>query len=60
MKVALHTKVRADRIEEYDAAHREVPKELAAAIRAAGGVNGRSGAAERTCSTYWRSRTTRR
>lgn len=35
MKVALHTKVRADRIEEYDAAHREVPKELAAAIRAA-------------------------
>ncbi|MCB8901269.1 MULTISPECIES: L-rhamnose mutarotase [unclassified Streptomyces] len=36
MKVALHTKVRADRIEEYDAAHRQVPEELAAAIRAAG------------------------
>ncbi|EDY58021.1 MULTISPECIES: L-rhamnose mutarotase [Streptomyces] len=36
MKVALHTKVRADRIEEYEAAHREVPEELTAAIRAAG------------------------
>ncbi|MBT2451550.1 L-rhamnose mutarotase [Streptomyces sp. ISL-43] len=36
MKVALHTKVRADRVEEYDAAHRQVPEELTAAIRAAG------------------------
>ncbi|NEB77052.1 L-rhamnose mutarotase [Streptomyces sp. SID14478] len=36
MRVALHTKVRADRIEEYEAAHREVPAELVAAIRAAG------------------------
>ncbi|MFE9571227.1 L-rhamnose mutarotase [Streptomyces sp. NPDC006692] len=36
MKVALHTKVRADRIEEYEAAHREVPEELTTAIRAAG------------------------
>ncbi|MBT2469292.1 L-rhamnose mutarotase [Streptomyces sp. ISL-66] len=36
MKVALHTKVRADRTEEYDAAHRQVPEELTAAIRAAG------------------------
>lgn len=36
MRVALHTTVRADRIDEYEAAHREVPKELAAAIRAAG------------------------
>ena len=36
MRVALHTKVRADRIEEYEAAHREVPEELTAAIRAAG------------------------
>ena len=36
MRVALHTKVRADRIEEYEAAHREVPAELTAAIRAAG------------------------
>jgi L-rhamnose mutarotase len=36
MKVALHTRVRADRIEEYEAAHREVPPELLAAIRAAG------------------------
>ena len=36
MKVALHTKVRADRIEEYETAHREVPEELTAAIRAAG------------------------
>ncbi|MFG2456216.1 L-rhamnose mutarotase [Streptomyces sp. NPDC048523] len=36
MRVALHTKVRADRVEEYEAAHREVPEELTAAIRAAG------------------------
>ncbi|KOV86911.1 hypothetical protein ADL01_05600 [Streptomyces sp. NRRL WC-3618] len=36
MKVALHTQVRADRIEEYETAHREVPEELTAAIRAAG------------------------
>ncbi|WP_371500474.1 L-rhamnose mutarotase [Kitasatospora sp. NBC_00374] len=36
MRVALHTRVRPDRIEEYEAAHREVPAELTAAIRAAG------------------------
>ncbi|MCL8017144.1 L-rhamnose mutarotase [Streptomyces sp. AS02] len=36
MKVALHTRVRADRVEEYEAAHREVPEELTAAICAAG------------------------
>ncbi|MCC9704909.1 MULTISPECIES: L-rhamnose mutarotase [unclassified Streptomyces] len=36
MRVALHTKVRADRVEEYEAAHREVPGELTTAIRAAG------------------------
>jgi L-rhamnose mutarotase len=36
MRVALHTRVRADRIEEYERAHTEVPAELAAAIRAAG------------------------
>ncbi|MFM9369868.1 L-rhamnose mutarotase [Streptomyces sp. Da 82-17] len=36
MRVALHTKVRADRVAEYDAAHREVPPELVRAIRAAG------------------------
>ncbi|MEV4864647.1 L-rhamnose mutarotase [Streptomyces ossamyceticus] len=36
MRVALHTKVRTDRIEEYEAAHREVPEELTQAIRAAG------------------------
>lgn len=36
MRVALHTKVRADRIDAYEAAHREVPEELTAAIRAAG------------------------
>ncbi|MGW2229686.1 L-rhamnose mutarotase [Streptomyces formicae] len=39
MRVALHTKVRADLIEEYDAAHREVPAALAAAIRAAGATS---------------------
>ncbi|CBG75382.1 MULTISPECIES: L-rhamnose mutarotase [Streptomyces] len=36
MRVALHTKVRADRVEEYEAAHREVPEELTTAIRVAG------------------------
>jgi L-rhamnose mutarotase len=36
MKVALHTQVRADRIDAYEQAHREVPAELTAAIRAAG------------------------
>ena len=36
MRVALHTKVRSDRIDEYEAAHREVPVELTDAIRAAG------------------------
>ncbi|WP_060892343.1 L-rhamnose mutarotase [Streptomyces europaeiscabiei] len=36
MRIALHTRVRADRVEEYDAAHHEVPEELTTAIRAAG------------------------
>ena len=36
MRVALHTRVRADRIEAYEQAHREVPPELTSAIRAAG------------------------
>ena len=36
MRIALHTTVRPDRIEEYEAAHREVPEELTDAIRAAG------------------------
>jgi L-rhamnose mutarotase len=36
MRVALHTRVRHDRIEDYEQAHREVPAELTAAIRAAG------------------------
>jgi L-rhamnose mutarotase len=36
MRIALHTRVRADRIEEYEQAHAVVPAELADAIRAAG------------------------
>jgi L-rhamnose mutarotase len=36
MRVALHTRVRADRIGAYEQAHREVPPELTTAIRAAG------------------------
>ncbi|MEY9947421.1 L-rhamnose mutarotase [Kitasatospora sp. GAS1066B] len=36
MRIALHTRVRADRIAEYEDAHRAVPEELTAAIRAAG------------------------
>ncbi|MFF4486003.1 L-rhamnose mutarotase [Streptomyces sp. NPDC001544] len=39
MRVALHTKVRADRVTEYEAAHREVPAELTDAIRAAGATS---------------------
>ncbi|MEU6665785.1 L-rhamnose mutarotase [Streptomyces sp. NPDC046727] len=46
MRVALHTRVRADRVAEYEAAHRAVPKELTDAIRAAGA----------TSWTIWRSR----
>jgi L-rhamnose mutarotase len=36
MRIALHTRVRADRIGEYEAAHRAVPAELTEAIRAGG------------------------
>ncbi|KUN02910.1 hypothetical protein AQI95_25635 [Streptomyces yokosukanensis] len=47
MRVALHTKVRPDRIGAYEAAHRDVPEELTAAIRGAGA----------TSWTIWRSGT---
>ena len=47
MRVALHTRVRADRIEEYVRAHQQVPPELTDAIRAAGA----------TSWTIWRSGT---
>ena len=47
MKVALHTRVRADRVDEYERAHAAVPAELADAIRAAGA----------TSWTIWRSGT---
>ena len=36
VRIALHTRVRADRIDEYEAAHRAVPTELIEAIRAGG------------------------
>lgn len=36
VRVALHTRVSAGHEDAYDAAHREVPAELVAAIRAAG------------------------
>ncbi|MFE2641193.1 L-rhamnose mutarotase [Streptomyces nigra] len=39
MRVALHTRARADRVDAYEAAHREVPKELTDAIRAAGATS---------------------
>ncbi|KJK57583.1 L-rhamnose mutarotase [Saccharothrix sp. ST-888] len=39
MRIALHTRVREDRIEEYEAAHRAVPDELTAGIRAAGATS---------------------
>ena len=36
MRVAVHTRVRADRVEEYERAHEAVPAQLTEAIRAAG------------------------
>jgi L-rhamnose mutarotase len=36
MRVALHTRVRPDRIDDYERAHQAVPPELTRAIRAAG------------------------
>ena len=36
MRIALHTRVRADRITDYEQAHAAVPSELTDAIRAAG------------------------
>jgi L-rhamnose mutarotase len=36
MRIALHTRVRADRIEEYERAHQSVPAELTEAIQTAG------------------------
>ena len=36
MRIALHTRVRAGLLDEYEAAHRAVPVELADAIRAGG------------------------
>jgi L-rhamnose mutarotase len=47
MKIALHTRVRADRIGEYERAHAHVPAGLTDAIRAAGA----------TSWTIWRSGT---
>ena len=47
MRIALHTRVRPDRIEEYEQAHAAVPAELTEAIRAAGA----------TSWTIWRSGT---
>jgi L-rhamnose mutarotase len=39
MRIALHTRVRADRITEYEQAHAAVPAELTDAIRAAGAIS---------------------
>ncbi|SDT08502.1 L-rhamnose mutarotase [Streptomyces sp. TLI_053] len=36
MRIALHTRVRPDRVAEYEDAHRAVPVELTEAMRAAG------------------------
>jgi L-rhamnose mutarotase len=36
MRIALHTRVRADRIAQYEQAHQAVPAELTEAIREAG------------------------
>jgi L-rhamnose mutarotase len=47
MRIALHTRVREDRIGQYEDAHRGVPADLVEAIRAAGA----------TAWTIWRSGT---
>ncbi|MFI1912920.1 L-rhamnose mutarotase [Nocardia sp. NPDC020380] len=47
MRIALHTKLKPGAEPDYEAAHREVPAELVAAIRAAGA----------TSWTIWRSGT---
>jgi L-rhamnose mutarotase len=47
MRIALHTRVRADRIADYEHAHASVPAELVDAIRSAGA----------TSWTIWRSGT---
>jgi L-rhamnose mutarotase len=47
MRIALHARLRADRIADYERAHADVPAELADAIRAAGA----------TSWTIWRSGT---
>jgi L-rhamnose mutarotase len=39
MRIALHTRIRADRITEYEQAHAAVPAELTDAIRAAGATS---------------------
>ena len=36
MRIALHTRIRAGQIQEYERAHAKVPPELTEAIRAAG------------------------
>jgi L-rhamnose mutarotase len=36
VRIALHTRVRADRVGDYEAAHQAVPPELTEAIRAGG------------------------
>lgn len=36
MRIALHTRLKPGAVEAYEAAHRDVPPELQAAIRAAG------------------------
>ncbi len=48
MRIALHTRVRADRVAAYEQAHREVPPELTRAIRKSSGC---------TSWTIWRSGT---
>ncbi|MEU6547227.1 L-rhamnose mutarotase [Streptomyces sp. NPDC046859] len=39
MRVALRTEVRTDRVDAYEAAHRDVPEELTDATRAAGATS---------------------
>ena len=56
MRIALNTRVRADRVADYEAAHREVPAELSAAIRAGGATAWtiwRSGASPSPSSQGW-------
>src|SRR6476469_8246523 len=59
MRVALHTRLKPGREEEYEQVHAVIPRDLEIALRDAGVTAWASFVTASTCSTCWRSRTTR-